>query len=312
MKFSLFPIKNNKIWLLYKKQLGAIWTAEEIDFSKDYDDFKQLDYYEQESIKLILAFFANSDGLVNFNIKNNFLNFDDNVVGVCYTFQMMMENIHNEVYSLMIETLIKDEDEKDILFNSITNLHIINTISQWALKYSNNNLYTLSEKILVFICIEGIIFSGSFAFIYWLKSSKKNMFMNGLIKSNELIARDESMHVEFGVELFKQQNKIDNIPNFLISKIILECVAITKKFNEELIMVKYTGMNIDLMNKYTEYVADRIYVDLGFSKFFNTANPFSFMDTIGMVQKTNFHESRPTEYQKANFGTIEYNYNDDF
>ena len=299
--FSIFPIKNNNIWSLYKKQIQAFWTIEEIDFSADYQDFIKLDEDKKHAIKMILAFFANSDGLVIFNIQKNFLNDFDKETTYLYTYQMFIEQIHNECYSLMIETLIKDDDEKNNLFDSINNNEIIKEISQWGLSYTNDNIYNLSHKLLVFICFEGIMFSGAFALIYWLKNVCGNgkLFMSGLIKSNEFISRDEGMHVDFGVEVFNSRNLIDDIPNFIKTQIILECVTLTKKFNKEVLKVKQTGMNEDLMNKYTEYVADRIFVNLGLSKFFKVSNPFSFMNSIGMPQKTNFHESRPTEYQRA-------------
>lgn len=300
--FSIFPIKNHNIWSLYKKQIQAFWTIEEIDFSADYQDFIKIDEYKKHAIKMILAFFANSDGLVIFNIQKNFLNDFDKETTYLYTYQMFIEQIHNECYSLMIETLIKDDDEKNNLFDSINNNEIIKEISLWGLSYSNENIYNLSHKLLVFICFEGIMFSGAFALIYWLKNVCGNgkIFMSGLIKSNEFISRDEGMHVDFGVEVFKSRNLIDDIPNFIKTQIILECVSLTKKFNKEVLKVKQTGMNEDLMNKYTEYVADRIFVNIGLSKFFKVSNPFNFMDSIGMPQKTNFHESRPTEYQRAN------------
>lgn len=300
MKFSIFPITKYNFWNMYKKQHKSIWSVEEIDFSQDYKDFMELDENKQYIIKNILAFFSNSDGLVNYNIKNNFLDNFCNEITYTYIFQLFMENIHNETYALMIETLIRDDKEKNELFNSLETNEIIKEISNWGLYYSNGD-YSLSEKILVFICFEGIMFSGSFAFIYWLKNtcSKGKNILQGLMKSNELISRDENMHVEFGIELFKEQNKIDDIPKYIITRIILECVELTHKFNKEVIKVKQAGMNEDLMNKYIEYVADRIFIELGLNKYFNTNNPFSFMNTIGMVQKTNFHESRPTEYQKA-------------
>lgn len=303
-KFSILPIKLTDIWAHYKKQISAFWTVEEIDFSEDYKDFITLDKDKQHSIKMILSFFSNSDGLVNFNIKKNLLNDFENEIVYTYVFQMFMEQIHNEAYSLMIETLIKDEIEKDKLFNSIQNIEVIKNISEWGLRYSNDKEYSISEKILVYICFEGIMFSGAFAFIFWIKkicSNGKN-FMNGLLKSNEFISRDEGMHVDFGIEIYKIQNKIDDIPNYVKTRIILECVELTKLFNKEVLRIKHTGMNEELMNEYTEYMADRIFVNIGLPKFFNSKNSFTFMDTIGMPQKTNFHESRPTEYQRPTKG----------
>lgn len=298
-KFSLFPIKKYNFWKLYKKQQGALWTAEEIDFSKDYDGFINLDEDQQYTLKIILAFFANSDGLVNYNIKNNFLNNFSDEITYTYIFQMYMENVHNETYSLMIESLIKDDKEKEDLFNSLSTNEIIKEISEWGLNYSNND-YSLSEKILVFICFEGIMFSGAFAIIFWLKKfCTGNKILPGLLKSNELISRDEGMHVEFGIELMKEQLSRDNINDTALKVIILECVELTKKFNKEILKTRQIGMNEELMNQYTEYVSDRIFVELNMTKQYHATNPFGFMNTIGMMQKTNFHDSRPTEYQRA-------------
>jgi len=312
-KFCLFPIEYHNFWNHYKKQLKAIWTVEEVDFSFDYNDFLNLESEKQHTIKMVLAFFANSDGLVNYNIKNNLLNDFSNEVVYTYTFQMFMENIHNETYSLMIDTLIKDNEEKNKLFNSLTTIDIIKEINVWGLKYSNGE-YPISIKILVFICFEGIMFCGAFAYIYWLKYVvlAGSMALRGLTKSNELISRDESMHVEFGIELFLHTNKTDNISNKEIQNIIFECVELTKKFNNKVLNIRHSGMNEELMNQYIEYMADRIFVELGYSKNYNASNPFNFMNTIGMVQKTNFHESRPTEYQKANFSTDDIDIGDDF
>lgn len=313
-KYCLFPLENMTFWNLYKKQLKAIWTVEELDFSEDYKDYMTLDENKKHTIKMILGFFANSDGLVNFNIKNNFLNDFSNEITYTYIFQMFMENIHNETYSIMIETLIKDEKEKAQIFDSLNTNESIKEISKWGLEYSNGK-FPISIKILVFICFEGIMFSGAFAIIYWLKKyapRSDKSFMVGLIKSNELISRDEGMHVEFGIELFKFNNTKDNIPNYKITEIILQCVNLTKKFNKDTLNVKHMGINEELMNQYTEYVADRIFVELGLDKFYKTNNPFSFMNTIGMVQKTNFHESRPTEYQKASSSSNSLNIDDDF
>lgn len=313
-KFSLYPILNNNIWELYKKQIKSFWTVEEIDFSQDYRDFITLDKDKQHSIKMILAFFANSDGLVNYNIQQNLMNDFDNETTYTYIFQMFMEQIHNECYSLMIENLIRDNDEKNKLLDSIHNVEIIKEISQWGLDYSKGKHISLAEKILVFVCFEGIMFSGAFAFIYWIKNhcgNGKNI-LPGLVKSNEFISRDEGMHVEFGIEIFKKQNIINNIPKYVITQIILECVSLTHRFNKEVLLIKQTGMNEELMNKYTEYVADRIFVSLGMSKYFKASNPLVFMETIGMPQKTNFHESRPTEYQRAEIKSSQIDILDDF
>jgi ribonucleotide reductase beta subunit family protein with ferritin-like domain len=309
-KFSLFPIMHNDIWNEYKKQMRAIWTAEEIDFSNDYNDFITLNENEQHTIKMILAFFSNTDGIVNLNISKNFLEeITINEIKFTYTFQMFIENIHNECYSIMLDTIIKDKLEKENLFNSIKTIPIIKEISEWCINYSNSN--SLGEKLIAYICVEGIMFSGAFAIIYWLKNvlKKEKLFMSGIIKSNELISRDEGMHTDFGILIY---SKLTNqLPNYIITRIILEAVNITKKFNKEVLKVKMIGINENLMNQYTEYISDRIFVSLGLNKYFKSSNPFSFMGTIGMVQKTNLHESRSTEYQKPLFNK-EFGIQEDF
>ena len=207
-------------------------------------------------------------GLVNFNIQQNLLNDFDKEIQYTYIFQMFMEQIHNETYSLMIETLIKDPKEKERLFNSLNDIEIIKEISEWGLKYSNDKNITLKEKILVFICFEGIMFSGAFSFIYWLKqfmNGKKLML--GLQKSNEFISRDEGMHVEFGINVF--HNLQENMESSKLTNIILECVELTKKFNNEVLRIKQVGMNLNMMNCYTEYMADRIFVEVGLNKYYN-------------------------------------------
>ena len=298
-KFCIFPINDLTIWKMYKQQINSFWTPEEIDFSNDYKDFMTLDENIKNSIKMILAFFSNSDGLVNFNIQNNFLADFSKEINFTYVFQMFMEQIHNETYSIMIETLIND----DKLFDSLNNIQIINDISKWGVHYSNDLNISLSEKLLVFICFEAIMFSGAFAFIFWLKKiCSKKLFMSGLIKSNEFISRDEGMHVDFGVHVFKKQNQVDNLHISIVQKIILEAVELTKNFNKDVLNVNYAGMNHKLMNQYTEYMADRVFVMLNYDKYFKVNNPFSFMDTIGMMQRTNFHESNPTEYQRPYIG----------
>lgn len=312
-KFCIFPIKDNEVWSLYKKQIGMFWTMEEIDFSKDYNHFIDLPESIQHIIKYILIFFSNTDGLVNYNISKNFLDMDKEV-SFCYVFQMLIEQIHNETYSMMIETLIKDNKEKERIFNSMNNFDIIKEMNEWGLRYSMGD-YSLSHKVLAFLCFEGIIFSGAFSLIFWIKKFCSNNipgFMNGLIKSNELISRDEGLHTEFGIIMFNRLNKTDDISNYQITEVILQSVSLAKRFNKEMLLTKEIGLNLEMLNKYSEYTADRIFVSLGLGKFFKTENPFDFMKTIGMVQKTNFHESRPTEYQRPLNHSAEINLTDDF
>ncbi len=298
-RFCLYPIVYTGLWNLYKKQQSAFWKAEEIDFSQDYKDWETLDSNEKHVIKMILAFFANTDGIVNLNISSRLLNqITINEAKVTYNFQMMMENVHSETYTLMLDNLIKDKDEKEHLFNSITTIPSIKKISDWALKWIDSDT-NIASRIVAFACVEGIMFSGAFATIFWLKKYKGSgkLFMNGLIKSNEFISRDEGMHAEFACELYKL---IINKPSKSeITKIITESVDIASEFVNDSIQCKLIGLNSELMNQYIKYVADRLFVSLGYDKFYKVTNPFTFMDTIGMVQKTNFHEQRVTEYQSA-------------
>lgn len=298
-RFTLFPITYENLWELYKKQLASFWKAEEIDFSKDRDDFETLSKDEQHYIKRILGFFAASDGIVNFNLATRFLNeLVPMEATVCYTYQMMMENIHSESYSLMLDNLVSDSTEREFLFNSIKNVESIKVISDWAFKWIDNDL-PFSNRVIAFCVVEGVLFSGAFASIFWIKRFKSNgkLFLSGLIKSNEFISRDEGLHVQFGVEIFKLlKNKPDTQD---VYKIIEEGVEICKVFYTDALPIRLLGMNEDNMIDYIMYVADRLLVDLGYNKKYNKPNPFSFMETIGMQTKTNFFESRPTEYQSA-------------
>lgn len=299
IKFSVYPIQYQNLWNLYKIQQSSFWKAEEIDFSQDYKDFEKLSSDEQYVIKMILAFFANTDGIVNLNISSRLLDeITINEAKVTYAYQMMIENVHSECYALMLDNLIKDNNEKEYLFNAITSIPSIEKISNWAFKWIDSEK-NIANVIVAFACVEGIFFSGAFATIFWLKKYKGSgkLFMPGLIKSNEFIARDEGQHCEFACELFKLfMNKPHKSE---VINIITEAVEIAKNFNNESIKCKLIGINSDLMNQYTEYVADRLLVSLGYDKIYKVNNPFTFMDTIGMLQKTNFHESRPTEYQSA-------------
>lgn len=298
-RFTLFPITYDHLWDLYKKQVASFWKAEEIDFSKDRDDFETLSKDEQHYIKRILGFFASSDGIVNFNLGTRFLNeLVPMEATVCYTYQMMMENIHSESYSIMLDNLLRDPNEKEFLFNSIKTVDSIKAISDWAFKWIDSDL-PFSNRVIAFCVVEGILFSGAFASIFWIKRFKSNgrLFLSGLIKSNEFIARDEGMHVQFGVEIFKLlKNK--PLPTD-VYKIIDEGVEICKIFYTDALPVRLLGMNEESMIDYIMYVADRLLLDLGYDKKYNKQNPFSFMETIGMQSKTNFFESRPTEYQSA-------------
>lgn len=298
-QFTTYPIKYNTIWDMYQKQLSCFWKAQEIDFSKDYDDFSTLNKDEQHFIKMILAFFASSDGIVNFNLSNRFLKeIQIQEATTCYTFQMMMENIHSEVYSLMLDNLVKDNTEKDLLLNSIRTIPAIKRIADWTFRWIESDK-SFAHRVIAFAVIEGILFSGTFASIFWIKKYKSQgkLFLQGLIKSNEFISRDEGLHTLFACEIYKLlKNKL---PQNDVYEIIKDGVKVSQSFMNDSLPVKLIGMSNDMMNDYLEYVADRLLVMLGYEKLYLKQNPFQFMETIGMLQKTNFFESRPTEYQSA-------------
>lgn len=298
-KFTLFPIKYTTLWNLYKTQLASFWKAEEIDFSRDRSDFEELTSDEQHYIKRILGFFASSDGLVNFNLATRFLNeLVPMEATVCYTYQMMMENIHSESYSIMLENLVSDRDERDMLFRSIETVDSIRKISDWAMKWIESDM-DFAYRVVAFCVVEGIFFSGAFASIFWLKRFKSNgkLFLPGLVKSNEFIARDEGLHVQFGVAIYNLLQH--RLTYSQVCSIIDEGVEICRVFYTDALPVSLLGMKSESMMDYIMYVADRLLVDLGYEKLYKTSNPFSFMETIGMTSKTNFFESRPTEYQSA-------------
>ena len=254
---------------------------------------------EQHYIKRILGFFASSDGLVNFNLGKRFLNeLVPMEATVCYTYQMMMENVHSESYSIMLDNLVKDKEERDVLFNSIKTVDSIKKISDWAMKWIESPL-SFAHRVVAFCVVEGIFFSGAFASIFWIKKYKSNgrLFLQGLIKSNEFIARDEGQHVEFGVEIYKLLN--NKLSQKDVYDIIQEGVDISRQFYTDALPVHLLGMNNDNMMTYIQYISDRLLVELGYDKKYKVKNPFQFMETIGMTGKTNFFESRPTEYQSA-------------
>lgn len=294
-RLSVLPIKYPVIWSHYKKQQAAYWTAEEIDFGKDADDFKKLNSNEQHFIKMVLGFFSSSDTIVNINLLERFTS-DVKVMEaqVTYSFQAMIENVHAEVYSLMIDNIIKDKKEKNKLFNAVENFPCINKKAKWAMKWITSNS-PFAMRLIAFAIVEGIFFSGSFCSIFWLK--KKNL-MPGLCDSNELIARDESMHTEFACILYSMiKNKINTKQ---VHDMFKEAVSIEKEFICDSLPCSLLGMNKKHMSQYIEFVADRLLLQLGYSKIWNSTNPFDFMESISMEGKTNFFEHRPTQYQNAN------------
>jgi ribonucleoside-diphosphate reductase beta chain len=294
-RFVIFPIEHPQIWEMYKKQQACIWTAEEIDLSADIDDWRnKLNDDERHFIKHVLAFFAASDGIVNENLAENFLGeVQYTEAKFFYGFQVMMENIHSETYSLLIDTYITDPVEKDTLFRAIDTIPAVKKKAEWALKWVDSEHF--QERLIAFAAVEGIFFSGSFCSIFWLK---KRGLMPGLSFSNELISRDEGMHCDFAVML--HNNFLSNrVSEGRIKEIITGALEIEKEFITESLPVKLIGMNSDLMNQYLEFVADRLLVDLGCSKVYNSENPFDFMTNISLQGKTNFFEKRVGEYQKA-------------
>jgi len=294
-RFVLFPIQHDDIWAFYKRAEASFWTAEEIDLQTDLIDWEtKLNDNERHFVKHILAFFAASDGIVNENLAENFLSeVQYTEAKFFYGFQIAIENIHSETYSLLIDTYIKEKEEKNYLFNAIETMPCVREKADWALKWIEEGSF--AERLVAFAAVEGIFFSGSFCSIFWLK---KRGLMPGLSFSNELISRDEGLHCDFACLLYK--NHVTNkLSKEKIEKIILNAVEIEKEFILEALPVKLIGMNSELMSEYIEFVADRLLVELGNSKVFNVSNPFDFMDMISIQGKTNFFEKRVGEYQKA-------------
>ncbi|KAF1815608.1 hypothetical protein P152DRAFT_479515 [Eremomyces bilateralis CBS 781.70] len=295
-RFVLFPIKYHEIWQMYKKAEASFWTAEEIDLSKDLHDWnKKLNDDERFFISHVLAFFAASDGIVNENLVERFSGEVQVPEARCfYGFQIMMENIHSETYSLLIDTYISEPKQRTYLFNAIDTIPCIRKKADWALRWISDKNSTFASRLVAFAAVEGIFFSGSFASIFWLK---KRGLMPGLTFSNELISRDEGMHTDFACLLFQH---IRNKPSDeSVRRIITEAVTIEQEFLTEALPVRLLGMNSDLMCQYIEFVADRLLLALGLPRHYNSANPFDFMENISLAGKTNFFEKRVGDYQKA-------------
>jgi ribonucleoside-diphosphate reductase beta chain len=294
-RFVLFPIEHQDIWEMYKKQQACIWTAEEIDLAQDLNDWRnKLTDDERYFVKNVLAFFAASDGIVNENLADNFVSeVQYTEAKFFYGFQIMMENIHSETYSLLIDTYINDKEEKNRLFNAIETIPAVKKKAEWALKWIDSPNF--QERLVAFAAVEGIFFSGSFCSIFWLK---KRGLMPGLSFSNELISRDEGMHCDFAVMLHNN-HLVNKVSEARIYEIIISALEIEKEFIIESLPVRLIGMNSELMKQYLEFVADRLLVDLGCSKAYNSENPFDFMMNISLQGKTNFFEKRVGEYQKA-------------
>jgi ribonucleoside-diphosphate reductase beta chain len=297
-RLTIFPIRHDNIWDMYKKAVSSFWSAEEIDLSKDIDDFNSLSDNERNFIKNILAFFSSSDTIVNINLGERFLNDVKPLEAkFFYAFQMAIENIHSETYSLLIDTYFKDPVEKDKTFNAIQHIPCIQKKAEWCFKWINDQEASFAQRLIAFAIVEGVFFSGAFCSIFWLK---ERGMMPGLGFSNELISRDEGLHVEFAVMLYSMiKNKLDEST---VHQIMKEAVAVEKNFIIESIPCSLLGINAELMSTYIEFVADRLLVQLGYEKIWHAGNPFPFMERISIETKTNFFESRVSQYSKANVG----------
>ena len=294
-RYVMFPIKSQSIWDMYKKALESFWRCEEVDLTKDLKHWETLTPNEKHFISHILAFFAASDGIVLENLAVRFMS-DIQLAEVraFYGFQIAMENIHSEMYSLLIETYIKNKEEKNKLFRAVENFPCIKKKADWALKWVGDKRSSFATRVIAFACVEGIFFSGAFCSIYWLK---KRGLMPGLTFSNELISRDEALHTEFAALIYRMLNK--KLKKERVYEIVKEAVSIEQEFITEALPCRLIGMNDKLMNEYIEFVADRLVVQLGYKKIYNTANPFAFMEMISIEGKTNFFERRVGEYALA-------------
>ena len=295
-RFVMFPIQHEDIWQMYKKQVDCFWRAEEIDLTKDVDDWKTLNDQERHFISMILAFFAASDGIVLENLAVRFMgDIQISEARAFYGFQIAMENIHSHTYSLLIETYIKNQEEKQRLFSAIDNYPCIKKKADWAQKWINDNRSSFATRLVAFACIEGIFFSGAFCSIFWMK---KRGLMPGLTFSNELISRDEALHTEFAILLYSKLQK--KINKSRIHDIIKEAVDIETEFICDALPCRLIGMNSTLMTQYIQFVADRLCLQLGYDKIYHVANPFDFMELISLESKTNFFEKQNSLYSLAN------------
>ena len=297
-RLTIFPLKHHNIWELYKKAVASFWTVEELDLSKDRDDWETLSDNERFFIKNVLAFFSSSDTIVNINLSERFINeIKPLEAKFVYNFQETIENIHSECYSLLIDTYIKDPNEKHMTFNAIEHIPCIRHKADWCFKWINDTDAPFAQRLIAFAIVEGIFFSGAFCSIFWLKEKGK---MPGLCFSNELISRDEGLHVEFAVMLYGMI--VNKLPQETVHHMFRESVGVEKGFIIDSIPCALLGMNSDLMSVYIEFVADRLLVQLGYDKLFHAHNPFPFMDRISLESKSNFFEQRESSYAKANVG----------
>ena len=297
-RFVMFPLQSQAIWDMYKKQVDCFWRAEEVDLSKDKRTWDKLTSDEQHFIKHIIAFFAASDGIVLENLAARFMGeVQLSEARAFYGFQIAMENIHSEVYSLLIDTYISDKIEKDRLFHALDNFPCIKKKADWAMNWIHDKRSNFATRLIAFACVEGIFFSGAFCSIYWLKQKPGDM-MPGLTFSNELISRDEALHTEFAVLLYSMLTK--KMRKQKVHEMIKEAVEIEKEFIIEALPCRLIGMNSEMMAQYIEFVADRLTIQLGYEPIYDTPNPFPFMELISVEGKTNFFEKRVGEYALAN------------
>jgi ribonucleoside-diphosphate reductase beta chain len=305
-RFVIFPIQHDDIWQWYKKHEASFWTAEEIDLHQDVVDWKKLSDDERYFLKHILAFFAASDGIVNENLAENFVNeVQYSEAKFFYGFQIMMENIHSEMYSLLIDTLVDNDSEKDELFNALERFPAIKKKADWALRWIDSESF--AERLIAFAAVEGIFFSGAFCSIFWMK---KRGLLPGLATSNEFISRDEGLHRDFACHLHNN-HLVNKVPQERIVQILSEALDIEREFITESLPVNLIGMNSKLMSEYLEFVTDHLLETLNCPKVYNTANPFDFMDMISLEGKTNFFEKRVSEYKKAGVGEEQSDHNID-
>lgn len=306
-RFVMFPIKDGDIWAMYKKQIDCFWRAEEIDFSKDLMDWGKLSEDEKYFISMVLGFFAASDGIIVENLAQRFMS-DVQLAEAraFYGFQIAMENIHSETYSIMIDTFIKDKEQQSKMFESVQNFPCIAKKANWAKKWITDNRSSFAARLVAFAVVEGIFFSSSFAAIYWIK---KRGLMPGLTLSNQFISRDEAMHCEFAVLLYHKLQK--KLTKKRVYEIVKEAVEIEKEFITESIPCRLIGMNMNMMKQYIEFVADRMLLQLGYDKVYHSSNPFDFMELISIESKTNFFERTNSEYALAN-KTVDKNMDDIF
>lgn len=307
-RFTLFPLKHHDLWKAYENHKNAFWTAQEIDYSADMEDWNKLNQNEKYFIEHILAFFAGADGIVLENLVTSFCKEVKIPEARCfYGFQAAMENIHSEVYSLLIDTFIKDNERKSTLFNAIDTIPCVSEKADWALKWIDQSK-PFAQRLVAFSVVEGIFFSGSFCAIFWLKS--RGLMVKALGTSNELIARDEGLHTDFAVLLYsKLENKL---PADVIYEIVSSAVTIEEKFITESLPCRLIGMNHELMIQYIRFVADRLIQQLGYDPYYNESNPFDFMTLNSLDGKTNFFEKRVTEYSVANSDTSQFTLDEDF